>query len=397
MKADLGFYIAGGLLLLACLLKLPALVRARGQDWLLSSICALLLVGAGVLFTSAPQTIIVVNRATGVSNFSGPVVYCALTGFSAASVVLVLNWRGSLDKDRTRRLSQRIIAVYLLVWALIISLYVLGDAPVERRTDFDVYYAETPYIREMILLYLLAHGVASFFCSRLCWRWSRDVHGTMRIGLRALALGYLMHYAGYDAVKLVAIGARWSGHNWDFLAVDVAPNMGQPSALLVAVGFILPLVGRRSEETIRYWQLAQLARTVGRVQGAPSPDMLALPWWKPQLRLRLTQRQTYISDRLVVCRSHFSGRIWSEAHSAAVARGAAEKAANVIAEAAMIAAAVDTHNAAGGESPAGHVPTDRQSPPSTTSDLAQLSRALRTRVVKDVRRRHRALLESTSA
>lgn len=393
----MSFYIAGGLLLLACLMKLPALIRARGQDWLLPSICALLLVAASVLFTSAPQTIVIVNRVTGVSNFSAPLVYCTLTGFGAASVVLVLNWRGGPDKDRTRRLSQRIIAVYFLVWVLIVLLYVLGDAPVERRTDFDVYYANTPYIREMILLYLIAHGVASFFCSRMCWRWSRDVHVTMRLGLRALALGYLMNYAGYDTVKLVAIGARWSGRHWDFLVTGVAAKMGQPSALLVSVGFILPLIGRRSEETIRYWQLAQLARTVGRVQGAPSPELLALPWWKPQLRLRLTQRQTYISDRLVVCRRHFSRQIWNEAHSDAVARGVENEEANVIAEAAMIAAAVDTHNAVNGEPEAADIPADQQSPPTTTSDLAQLSSALRTRVVKDVRRRHRASLESASA
>ncbi|MGV9248389.1 DUF6545 domain-containing protein [Streptomyces sp. NPDC003710] len=393
MKANLGFYVAGGLLLLACLLKLPALVRARGRDWLLSSICALLLVGSGVLFTSAPQTIIVVNRTTGVSNFSAPLVYCALTGFSAASVVLVLNWRGGPDKGHTRRLSQWIIALYLLVWVLIVCLYALGDAPVERRTDFDLYYAGTPYIREMILLYLLAHGVASFTCSRLCWRWSRDVYGSMRIGLRALALGYLMHYVGYDGAKLVAIGARWTGHDWGILATGVAPSMGQPSALLVAVGFILPLVGRRSEDAVRYWQLGPLARTVAAVPGAPGLVLLSLPWWTPEFRLRLTQRQTYISDRIVACRGHFDPRIWDEAHAAAVARGAGAQDADVIAEAAMIAAAVDTYSIVGEEPPPGPATLGPPGPPLTTGDLARLSRALRTRVVKDVRRRSRARLE----
>ncbi|MEV6027047.1 DUF6545 domain-containing protein [Streptomyces sp. NPDC052036] len=389
MKANLGFYLAGWLLLLACLLKLPALIRARGRDWLLSSICALLLVGSGVLFTSAPQTIILVNRTTGVSNFSAPLVYCALTGFSAASVVLVLNWRGGSDKGHTRRLSQRIIALYLLVWVLIITLYVLGDAPVERRTDFDVYYAGTPYIREMILLYLLAHGLASYVCSRLCWRWSRDVHGTMRIGLRALALGYLMHYAGYDGAKLVAIGARWTGHDWDFLATGVAPSMGQPSALLVAVGFILPLVGRRSEDAVRYWQLGPLARTLSAVPGAPGLTQLPLPWWTPDFQLRLTQRQTYISDRIVACRGCFDRRTWNEAHAAALDRGAGAQAADIIAEAAMIAVAVDRYRVVGDEPSTGQEPPGLFCPPPTTGDLARLSRALRTRVVKDVRRGRR--------
>ncbi|MEU6097954.1 DUF6545 domain-containing protein [Streptomyces sp. NPDC047079] len=389
MKANLGFYVAGGLLLLACLLKLPALVRARGRDWLLSSICALLLVGSGVLFTSAPQTIILVNRTTGVSNFSAPLVYCALTGFSAASVVLVLNWRGGPDKRHTRRLSQWIIALHLLVWVLIVTLYVLGDAPVERRTDFDVYYADTPCIREMILLYLLAHGLASYVCSHLCWRWSRDVHGTMRVGLRALALGYLMHYAGYDGAKLVAIGARWTGHNWDVLATGVAPSMGQPSALLVAVGFILPLVGRRSEDAVRYWQLGPLARTVSAVPGAPGLALLPLPWWTLEFRLRLTQRQTYISDRIVACRSHFDHRIWNEAYAAAVARGAGAQDAGIIAEAAVIAAAVDSYSVVGDEPSPVRAPLGPPGTPPTTGDLARLSRALRSRVVKDVRRRRR--------
>ncbi|MGW1161361.1 DUF6545 domain-containing protein [Streptomyces sp. NPDC002513] len=390
MKANLGFYVAGGLLLLACLLKLPALVRARGRDWLLSSICALLLVGAGVLFTSAPQTIILVNRTTGVSNFSAPLVYCALTGFSGASVVLVLNWRGGPDKAHTRRLSRWIIALHLLVWTLIITLYVLGDAPVERRTDFDVYYARTPYIREMILLYLVAHGLASYVCSRLCWRWSRDVHGTMRIGLRALALGYLMHYAGYDAAKLVAIGARWTGYDGDVLATGVAPSMGQPSAVLVAVGFILPLVGRRSEDAVRYWQLGPLARTLSAVPGAPGLALLPLPWWTPEFRLRLTQRQTYISDRIVACRGHFDHRIWDEAHAAALAQGAGAQDADIIAEAAMLVAAVDAYGVVGDEPGTGQEPPG---PPPTTGDLARLSRALRTRVVKDIRRRRRVRRE----
>ncbi|MFI9645356.1 DUF6545 domain-containing protein [Streptomyces sp. NPDC052040] len=398
MRANLGFYVAGGLLLLACLLKLPALVRARGRDWLLSSICALLLVGSGVLFTSAPRTIILVNRTTGVSNFSAPLVYCALTGFSAASVVLVLNWRGGPDKAHTRRLSQRIIALYLLVWILIIALYALGDAPVERRTDFDVYYADTPCIREMILLYLLAHGLASYLCSRLCWRWSRDVRGTMRIGLRALALGYLMHYAGYDAAKLAAIGARWAGLDWDVLATGVAPSMGQPSALLVAVGFILPLVGRRSEDAVRYWQLGPLARAVSGVPGAPGLPPLPLSRWAPEYRLRLTQRQTYISDRIVACRGFFDARIRDEAHAAALDRGAGAQDAAIIAEAAMIAAAVDICSAlgsrAGGGPPSGREPAGPPGPSPCTGDLARLSRALRTRVVKDVRR---AVREQTPA
>ncbi|MFC4469234.1 DUF6545 domain-containing protein [Streptomyces xiangluensis] len=388
MNGDLVFYLSGGMLLLACLLKLPALVRARGRDWLLSSICALLLVGACVLLTTAPSTIVFLRQVTGITNFAAPLIYILLTGFSGASIVLVLNWRGGPDVAQTRRLSRITIAVYGTCCVLIAVLFALGDASVEQRTTFDTYYATTPFIREMILLYLAAHAVATLTASRLCWRWSHDVHGALRIGLRVLAVGYLMHYAGYDPAVTVAVAARWAGHNWTFL-IDVARATTAPSAVLVAIGFIVPLVGPRSEEAVRYWQLAPLAKTVRPVQGAPSPTPLPIPWWQPNLRLRLTQRQTYISDRIVACRSYFDPRIRNEAHAAALASKATEEDAAIIAEAAMIAAAVEMHRATNGEAPPVPPPVGPDQNASDTGDLADIARALRSGIVKDIRRRAR--------
>jgi hypothetical protein len=383
MNRDIGFFVTGGLLLLACLLKLPALIRVRGRDWLLSSICALLLVGAGVLFTAAQSTIVIVNRVTGVTNIAAPLIYILLTGFSGASIVLVLNWRDGPDAAQTRRLSRITIAVYGTICTLITILFALGDTPVEQRKTFDTYYATTPYIREMIVLYITAHAIASLTVSRLCWRWSGEVQGTLRIGLRVLAVGYLMHYAGYDTAVAAAVAARWAGHNWNFL-IGIAYITTQPSALLVSVGFILPLIGHRAEDAIRYAQLATLARAVRPVQGAPSPAPLSIPWWKPSLRLRLTQRQTYISDRLVASRDDFSLRIWDEVRTAALGRKSTEEHATAIADAAMIAAAVDAH-AAPERAPEQTPASDNRA--EYTSDLADISRALRSGIVRDLRRR----------
>jgi hypothetical protein len=55
----------------------------------------------------------------------------------------------------------------------------------------------------------------------------------------------------------------------------------------------------------------------------------------------------------------------------------------------MIAAAADAYGTAGGEPPGDRADPGGQGPSPTISDLAQLSRALRTRVVRDIRRRHR--------
>jgi hypothetical protein len=391
MSGDFAFFVGGGLMLLACLLKLPALIRAQDRDWLLSSVCALLLFGSGVLFTTAPNTIAFVNRGMGISNGAAPLIYILLTGFSGASIVLVLNWRGGRDAAQTRRLSRITIAAYGSVCILIAVLFAAGDAPIEQRTRFDTYYATTPFIREMIVVYLAAHAVAALTVGRLSWRWSREVHGAMRIGLRVLAVAYWMHFAGYDTFMAMAVAGRWSGHNWGIL-VDVARTMIAPSAVLGAAGFLLPLIGRSSEDAIRYWQLAPLARAVRPVEGVPSPVRLPMTWRKPDMRLRLTQRQTYISDRIVACRGYFSTRVWDEAHAAALARNTKNKEedAAVIAEAAMIVAAVEAHRATGSEAAPGQSRDEADHRAAYTNDLADIARALRSGIVKRIRTRARS-------
>ncbi|MET8954590.1 DUF6545 domain-containing protein [Streptomyces sp. NPDC004393] len=386
LDGDLPFYVSSGLMLLACLLKLPALVRARGRDWLLSSICALLFLGAGVLFTTAQTTIALVNRGTGVPNIAAPIVYMLLVAFSGASIVLVLNWRGETETAQPRRLSRVTLAAYGVAVLLIGVLFSLGDAPVEQRTRFDLYYATTPFIREMVLLCLTAHAVASLTVGHLCRRWSGEVHGMLRTGLRVLATAYLMHFVGYDLMTAAAVIGRWTGHTWDTLIV-IARTTIAPSAVLGAAGFVLPLIG--GSTTVRYWQLAPLARTVRPVRGAPGPTPLPLPWWKPSVHLRLTRRQTCISDRILACRDHSDPGIRDEAHRLALARNATGEEAAAIAEAALIVAAVEVHYARGshGTPPRRRVNADERAV--SSSDLVHISRALRSRIVKDVRTRTR--------
>ncbi|WP_432190245.1 MAB_1171c family putative transporter [Streptomyces sp. Tue6028] len=388
MNGDAIFYMSGGMLLLACLLKAPALIRARGRDRLLASICALLLVGAGVLITSAESVIVGLRKTTGITNVAAPVVYILLTAFSGASIVLIVHWRGG-DKTQVRRLSRITIVTYGIVSAAIGALFTLGSAPVERRSDFDLYYADTPYIREMIVLYLVAHAAASLTAGRLCWRWSKEVHRALRVGLRILAGGYFMHYGVYDPAAGMAVVGRWAGHNWDVL-ITIARAMTAPSAVLVAVGFIIPLLGHRGDDALRYWQLAPLEKVVASVEGACSPVPLPLPWWRPSLRLRLTHRQTFIAEQLLACQSAFDTRVRDWARSQALASAASRKRSDdesgtaAIGDAAMIAAAVEQQHRAAGQSTDHSVPV-----PDYSSDLASISAAMRSPIVKGVRRRAR--------
>jgi hypothetical protein len=395
LRADtLGFYVTGALLLFACLLRLPALVRARGRDWLLSSICALLLLGSGVLVFAAPQTIAGVNSLTGVTNLAAPLVYVMVDAFSGASVVLVLNWRGG-DPRETRRLSTAVITTYSVICLALPLLYFLGDDPVEKRFTFDTYYANTPFLREMIILYLVAHAVASTCASVLCWRWSKDerVSGILRTGLRILALGYLLHVGGFDLSKGIAVVARWTGTDWDAFSTHIAPMFAQPSALLVAGGFILPLVGTPVDDLYRYLRLGRLAREMQRVEGAPAPATATASGWRVPPSMRLTQRQTFISDRLVACYGHLDPDVRDEAYRVACQRRIEEGRAAAVADAAMIVEAVESRRiATANGSPALEASHTSDDAPHT-GDLAAISRALRSPVVNEVR--HRARAESS--
>ena len=145
-----------------------------------------------VFFFAAPPTITEVNRVTGVTNVSAAVVYCLLSAFSGSCLVLITNWRGG-PPEATRRLSHRWIAGYGGVMRrAIVLLFVLGDAPVERLRDFDTYYANTPFIREMIVLYLSSFTVAGVAMNVMCWRWALQVRGWLRAGLLIIVSGYLL-------------------------------------------------------------------------------------------------------------------------------------------------------------------------------------------------------------
>ncbi|MGD9483497.1 MAB_1171c family putative transporter [Streptomyces sp. TRM70308] len=386
MRESLPFFFSGGLLMLAAALKIPALLR-DWHDQLLRSVVALLLIGSPILICAAPLTIVAVNRATGITNFAAPMVYVMLTAFSGASIVLLINWRGG-PAARIRRASRRCVAAYSGVVVSLIALFWVGEAPVEQLTEFDTYYATTPFIREMIVLYLLAHSVATVAATVFCWGWSREVRGTLRAGLRVLVAGYLLQ-VGYDAAKAAAVAARWAGTDWDHLSTDAAPAFSYPSALLSAVGFLLPLVGRRLSRTgealCRLRRLAPLSRELDRfaTEGAVR---VRLAWWSPRLRLRLTQRETHIADGILACAPYFDDAVWHRAHAAALADGADEAAAAVIAEAAMLVAAIDAKAAPGARPGDPAADTGPLARARRSDDLVPLALALASPTVQAVRR-----------
>ncbi|GAA3377274.1 hypothetical protein GCM10020367_52310 [Streptomyces sannanensis] len=338
------YYIPAAAVGLALACKLPAL-RRSWRDPLLRSVCVLLLLAASVFFFAAPPTIAEVNRLTGISNISAPLVYSLLSAFSTSCLVLMVNWRGG-PPEKTRRVTRRWIAGYSVVIVATVALFCLGEAPEERLRDLDTYYATTPYIREMIVLYLVAHTVAAVAMTVLCLRWSRRVHGWLRAGLVTIVLGYVFNL-GYDVTKFTAVFARWAGHDLDFLSTNAAPPLASAAALLCAIGFVLPLIGGRLSDQWSAWttyrQLGELWRELR--AGAPhGPRPVRISWWSPAI-LRVTQRESDIHDGILNLYPYFDRALRTRAHEEAVGAGADPEQAGAVADAAMLVAALQARSA----------------------------------------------------
>lgn len=385
----LGYYVPAGVAAVAFVVKLPVLVRGR-RDPLLRSVGGLLLIASAVFFFAAPPTIAEVNDLTGVPNFSAPLVYGVLTAFCASCLVLVVNWRGG-DPGAIRRTTRCCVVVYSGVIVALAVLFALADAPVERLRDLDTYYANTPYMREMIVLYLTAHTVAVVATALLCRRWLREIHGWLKAGVTLLVAGYLLNIV-FDTAKFTAVFARWSGRNWDWLSTEVAPPVASLSGVVIGIGFVLPMAGQRATERWlahrTYRRLEPLWREVR--AAAPGAGAVRMPRWSPP-ELRLTQRRADIHDGLLLLTPYFDLAVRRQAHRAALAYGATEREASAVADAAATVVAVraktGTPSRARSGATAGFAEGPRACVRVNPLDLVEVSGALRHPVVTEFRRR----------
>ncbi len=333
------YYIPAVATLIGLAVKLPGLVK-DWRDPLVRSVCLVIALGGAGFFFAAPPTITAVNETTGTANFSSPLVYGIISAFSAACLLLIVHWRGG-PPEHVRSVSRRWQAGYALVVVMLVVLFALGDAPVDRHTDFDTYYATTPFIREMIVLYLVAHMTAALVTTVLCWRWALQVSGWLRAGLWILVLGWLLNLA-FSGFKLAAVAARWAGQDWGALSTTLAPLLSALSAPCATVGFLMPLVGPWVVANWRAAKTCRKLRSLWRELGSASPRTpLAgpIPWYSsPQVRL--TQREAGIQDGLSLVAPWFDTGVRTGARAAAVAAGHTDDEAARIGHAAMVAAAV---------------------------------------------------------
>ncbi|MER6443653.1 MAB_1171c family putative transporter [Streptomyces venezuelae] len=336
------YFLPVGLLVLTSVLRLPALVR-NWRDPLLRSVSVVLALGAIIFLFAAPPTIAKVNALVGITNFSAPLVYCLLTAASAAIINLTITWRGGPERRRVVAIRWS-LGGYGLVMVALLTLFALGDASVERVRDFDTYYATAPFLRELIVLYVLAHAFATVVLAVLCWQWSHEVAGILRAGLLLIVAGSLLNL-GYDVSKAIAVGARWAGHDLDGFSTSVAPPLAALSTFCQGVGFALPAVGQSLTRQWRSWsEYKRLASLWESLRGVAPHGTVRIPWWSSPAKRHL-QRKSDILDGLAML--PLDSDIGTEARAEAVAAGATEHDAAAAGAAAMVVAALRAHHAPG--------------------------------------------------
>ncbi|MFD9718826.1 MAB_1171c family putative transporter [Streptomyces sp. NPDC059076] len=336
------YYLPSVLLAIALAARLPAL-RRGWRDPLVRSVHFLLFTATSCFVLAAPATIALINGLTGTPNIAAPLVYCFLCAFSCTCLVLIAYWRGG-PPERVRRVTRGWIAAYGTVIAVLPVLFVLGEAPVERLRDFDTYYAHTPFLREMIVLYLLAHTVAAAVTTLMCLLWARAVGQWLRVGLCLLVAGFFFNLS-FGVAKLTAISARWAGGNWDVLSTTAAPLLASAGGLTTAIGFLVPLLAPRFTAALQagltYTRLGALWHWLSRAQpGAEVPRRPRIPWWAAP-ELRLTVRETVIHDELLRLQPYLDDRVRRRAYASAVVGYAPRRYAKAVGVAAMVVTAVE--------------------------------------------------------
>ncbi|MDC0766029.1 MAB_1171c family putative transporter [Streptomyces sp. HD] len=343
----ISFWIPTVVLTAALAIKLPTIIRLW-RDPLLRAVGGLLVIACSVFVFAAPATIAWVNRVTGVPNFAAPLVYSLITAFCGSCLLLIIAWRNGLS-DRsaeTRRAMRLVICAYSGVIVALWVLFALADAPVERVRDLDTYYANTPFMREETLLYLLAHCTAVLITSRLIWNWVRTdgLDAWLRWGLVCLGVGYALNLI-FDAAKLTAVTARWTGNDLDWLSTDLAPPVACLSAILIAVGFILPHAGQylhdRWRVRLAHHELRPLYLLMKSVNGSGVPFVL-----RASPELRLIRRETFIRDVLLPLARHIDEELRRRSYDAALALGCPPARAKALAAAVTIQDAADRRSRA---------------------------------------------------
>jgi hypothetical protein len=222
--------------------KLRDLVRDPGNREL-RLLCLAIATFATPFVVASPWAYVRIDRALGVTNIATLFIYTSVAVCLASFMALLVSW--SSAKDRIRLWHRALVAYAVISVASMVTLFWLGDvSDGEHVVDFDVHYADTPYIREFLLVYVVLFVVGMIGLAFMCWRYAKAVHRPwLRRGLRVVAVGAVFGL-GYALPKGASLAWDMFGTSpLHFISVNVAPMFASIAAWLFAAGFTMPAWG----------------------------------------------------------------------------------------------------------------------------------------------------------
>ncbi|OEJ21023.1 MAB_1171c family putative transporter [Streptomyces subrutilus] len=222
--------------------KLRDLIKDPGNREL-RLLCLAIATFATPFVVAAPWAYVRIDRLIGITNIATLITYTSVAVCLASFLALLVSW--SSAQDRIKLWHRLLVAYAVVTVGSMITLFSLADvSDGEHHVDFDVHYAETPYITQFLLVYAVLFVVGMTGLTRMCWGYSKAVDRPwLRRGLRVVAVGAVFGL-GYGIPKVVSL-------TWDllgtsplhFISVVVAPMSASISAMLFAVGFTMPAWG----------------------------------------------------------------------------------------------------------------------------------------------------------
>jgi uncharacterized protein DUF6545 len=230
-----------------------------------------------IYWSASPESIHLLNRATGIANFTAPLVYCLGTAFAGSTLTLAIFWRYPPERAWPR--ATIVITAYMAGIAAIAILFSVSDVPVERITDFETYYARQPTVAALLMVYDIMDGIGLGLIAYGCLKWSRSVdladRPWLRRGLFLYGFAALLGFASF-VEKFSAVVSNWFGLHWLDTANTVVPLVTGPPGMVSALcAVVLPIWGPRlprlrhwRRRWAAFWTLRRMHRPLRRVDPA---------------------------------------------------------------------------------------------------------------------------------
>ncbi|MFJ9580800.1 MAB_1171c family putative transporter [Streptomyces sp. NPDC101191] len=216
------------------------------RDWgnkELQLLCLAISTFAAPFGFAAPAVYVRVDALLGIPNIATLIIYTSVAICLTSFLALLVSWSSAQSNVRLRH---RLIVGYAIATIVAMTtFFFLGTVDdAEHAIDFDVHYAQTPYISAFLLVYQCLFTVSMFGLIVLCWRYSKIVDKPwLRRGLRVVTAGAVAGL-GYCLPKVASLVWDILGTSpLDFVNSVVAPMFASLAAALFAAGFTMPAWG----------------------------------------------------------------------------------------------------------------------------------------------------------